>query len=184
MTGLANETFLSLGLLGVAIYFSVLVVKGLARLWLFRKLRSTAVTTWPSRAPAGYRFLVGLGCFSAGLAVVTALRERPPHHVYSQAVMALYFMLMMPLAMRIRRGLYEDGVWADTGFLPYRKIGRLAFRETPEIVLVLVPRGRSTGSFRLRVPPGEYGTVRKVLEEKIRARVLVPEKAILGLSSS
>ncbi len=184
MTGSANETVLSLGLLGVAVYFSVLVVRGLARFLLFRRLRSTAVTTWPSRPPTGYRVLVGLGALSAALAVVTVLRERPPHHVYSQAVMAVYFIAMVPLAMRIRRGLYEDGVWADTGFLPYRKIGRLAFRETPEIVLVLVPRGRSTGSFRLRVPPDEYGAVRKVLEEKIRARVLVPEKAILGLASS
>jgi hypothetical protein len=31
------------------------------------------------------------------------------------------------------------------------------------------------------VPPGEYGAVRKLLEEKIRERELTMEKAILGL---
>ena len=34
---------------------------------------------------------------------------------------------------------------------------------------------------RLLVPPEDYGTVRKLLEEKIRARQLTMEKAILGL---
>ena len=59
-------------------------------------------------------------------------------------------------------------------------IARIAFRETPEIVLILLPRGRS-GSFRLPVPPAEYGAVRRVLEDKIRARVVNIEAGILGL---
>ena len=36
-------------------------------------------------------------------------------------------------------------------------------------------------SFKLPVPGAEYGTVRKVLEEKARAGVLQLEPAILGL---
>ena len=36
-------------------------------------------------------------------------------------------------------------------------------------------------AFRLPVPPEEYGAVRKVLEEKIRARVVNMEAGILGL---
>jgi hypothetical protein len=94
--------------------------------------------------------------------------------------MAAYFILMVPLCQNIRLGFYDQGVWADTGFLPYANIGRIAFRETPEIVLILLPRGRS-GSFRLPVPPEEYGAVRKMLEEKIRARVVNIEAGILGL---
>ena len=43
-----------------------------------------------------------------------------------------------------------------------------------------MPRGGS-GSFRLPVPPDEYGTVRKLLEEKIRAQVVQMEAGILGL---
>jgi hypothetical protein len=55
-------------------------------------------------------------------------------------------------------------------------ITRLAFRETPDIVLLLLRKGG--GAFRLRVPPAEYGTVRKLLEEKIRAHVLEPESVL------
>ena len=94
--------------------------------------------------------------------------------------MAAYFILMVPLSARIHLGLYRDGVWADAGFLPYARIGRMAFRETPEIVLFLLPRGAAR-AFRLPVPAEEYGAVRKVLEEKIRERVVNVEAGILGL---
>jgi hypothetical protein len=56
----------------------------------------------------------------------------------------------------------------------------VAFRETPEVVLVLLPR-RGRGSYRLPVPPGEYGAVRKLLAEKSRAGDLHLDPAILGL---
>jgi hypothetical protein len=117
---------------------------------------------------------------SFAVAVLNGTLNRPFHHVYSQGVMAAYFIVMVPLVARIRPGLYRDGIWADRGFLSWERIGRMAFVETPEIVLVMVPRGGAS-PMRLAVPPGEYGTVRKLLEEKIRARQLTMEKAILGL---
>jgi hypothetical protein len=117
---------------------------------------------------------------AALVATLNGLVHRPVHHVVPQGVMALYFILMVPLSTRIRVGLYRDGVWADAGFLPWAEIGRLAFRETPDIVLILLPRSGSN-SFRLHVPPGEYGAVRKALEEKARARILNVEAGLLGL---
>jgi hypothetical protein len=127
-----------------------------------------------------FPFQIALGVVAAAVTVINSTLGRPLHHVYSQGVMAVYFMVMVPLSARIQLGLYRDGVWADAGFLPYEQIARMAFREAPEIVLVMVPRGRS-GAFRLPVPSSEYGAVRKILEDKIRARVVTPEKAILGL---
>jgi hypothetical protein len=112
--------------------------------------------------------------------VLNASADRPFHHVFSQAVMALYFMLIVPLSTRIQIGFYRDGVWADAGFLPYARIGRLAFRETPDIVLYLMPRGASR-PLRLPVPAAEYGAVRKVLEEKKRQGLLQTQERILGL---
>ena len=106
--------------------------------------------------------------------------DRPFVHLYGQYATAAYFILMVPLSARIRLGLYQDGVWADTGFLPYARIGRLAFREGPEIALLLLQRGAAR-AFRLVVPAEEYGAVRKVLEEKIRQRVVDVETGILGL---
>ena len=158
----------------------MLIARGLAGYRLFLKVRPTALLTWPVRRPAHFPFLFALGVVAAALAVINGTMNRPFHHVYSQGVMAVYFMVMVPLSARIQLGLYRDGVWADAGFLPYEKIARMAFREAPEIVLIMVPRGRS-GAFRLPVPSSEYGAVRKILEEKIRARVVNVEKAILGL---
>jgi hypothetical protein len=180
VTGIPNETIITVGLLGLGVYFSVLLVRGLMGYMRFRKVRPTAQLTWPVRPPAHLPFLLGLGVVATILTFVNGYLNRPFHHVYSQAVMALYFMFMVPLSARIHLGFYRDGVWADTGFLPYAKIGRMAFREGHEIVLILLPRGGSQ-SFRLPVPPEEYGAVRKVLEEKIRARVVNVEAGILGL---
>jgi hypothetical protein len=167
-------------LLGLAVYFSVAVARSLAGYLLFLKVRPTALLTWPGRRPAHFPLLIVLGFVAAALTVINGTLDRPFHHVYSQGVMAVYFTVMVPLSLKIQLGLYRDGVWADAGFLPYGKIGRMAFRETPEIVLILVPRGRS-GPFRLPVPSSEYGAVRKILEEKIRSHVVNVEKAILGL---
>jgi hypothetical protein len=173
------DVFLTLILLGLGIYFSILVAFALSRYLLFRRLRPTALLTWPGRS-RHLPLLVALGILSLGVAVLNGSLRRPFHHVYSQGVMAAYFILMVPLLSKINLGLYEDGVWADPGFLPYGRIGRMAFVESPEIILVMLPRGGSR-TFRLLVPPAEYGAVRKVLEEKIRSRVLQMEEAILGL---
>jgi len=176
----SNETVLSVVLLGLGLYFFVLLIRGLRGYLLFRKVRPTALLTWPVPRSGQLPFLLALGVVATAVTALNAYLDRPLHHVLSQALMAAYFILMVPLCQSIRLGFYDDGVWADTGFLPYAKIGRIAFRETPEIVLILLPRGGS-GSFRLPVPPEEYGAVRKVLEEKIRAREVNIEAGILGL---
>jgi len=176
----SNETVLSVVLLGLGLYFSVLLIRGLRGYLLFRKVRPTALLTWPVPRSGQLPFLLALGVVATAVTALNAYLDRPLHHVLSQALMAAYFILMVPLCHSIRLGFYREGVWADTGFLPYANIGRIAFRETPEIVLILLPRGRS-GSFRLPVPPEEYGAVRKVLEEKIRTREVNMEAGILGL---
>jgi hypothetical protein len=181
LTGAQNELMLALGLLGVSVYFSVLVVRSSFRLWFARRLRPTALLTWRPRPPLQLRWLMALGLLAAALAVVTAIRERPLFHVYAQAVTALYFVVVAPLASRVPRGLYGGGIWTETGFLGYRRIGRLAFREQGGITLILVPRGHPSGAHRLEVPPGEYGAVRRLLEDQARAGVLKVEQGLLGL---
>jgi hypothetical protein len=175
-----SDLLLTLILLALAIYFSVLVARALAAYLRFRRLAPTALVSWTPPRPRYLSWLVALGVVSFAVAVLNGTLDRPFHHVYSQGVMAAYFIVMVPLVARIRPGLYRDGIWADRGFLSWERIGRMAFVETPEIVLVMVPRGGAS-PMRLAVPPGEYGTVRKLLEEKIRARELTMEKAILGL---
>jgi Ca2+/Na+ antiporter len=180
MFGLSNDELMTLGLAGLGIYFLVLLVRGLWGYSRFRQVRSTAILTWPVARPSNYGFLLGLGVTSLVLTAVNFYLRRPVHHVVALFLMALYFVFMVPLARRIELGLYRDGVWADSGFLPYGEIARMAFREGAEIVLVLVPRG-STSPFRLPVPPAEYGAVRRLLQDKIRTHDLNMDGTILGL---
>ncbi len=175
-----NETMLTVVLGALGTYFLVLLVLGFARYSEFRRVRPTAVLIWPTPRPAHFRLLVVLGFTSVAVTVLNGLLERPLHHVLAQALMAAYFVLMVPLSATIPVGLYRDGVWADSGFLPYGQIGRISFRETPDIVLLLLPRGRSRPS-RLAIPREEYGTVRKLLEEKKREGVMNTDERILGL---
>src|SRR6266581_4157691 len=105
----------------------------------------------------------------------------------NETILSLFFLgFGVYFAVVLTRGLlgyarfHRDGVWADAGFLPWERIRHLAFRESPDLVLILLPRG-GAGSFRLPVPRGEYGAVRKLIEEKIRAQVLNVEAGILGL---
>lgn len=180
MSRLPSDTLLTLILLALAVYFSVLVARAMAAWLQFRRLAPTALVSWTPPRPRYLSWLVALGVVSFAVAVLNGTLNRPFHHVYSQGVMAAYFIVMVPLVARIRPGLYRDGVWADRGFLTWDRIGRIAFVEAPEIVLVMVPRGGSN-PMRLLVPAEDYGTVRKLLEDKIRARQLTMEKAILGL---
>jgi hypothetical protein len=175
-----HQRILSVGLLGLGVYFTVQLLRGLAGYARFRRLAPTALVSWPAPPPARMRWLVGMGVLGAVLAIVNGWLERPFHHVFGLAVMAAYFVLMVPLATRIRLGLYRDGIWSDMGFLHWRDVARIAFRETPEIVLVLLPRGGAR-SHSLPVPSEEYGRVRKLLEEKVRTGALRLEPAILGL---
>jgi hypothetical protein len=176
----ANELMLTVVLGALGVYFSVLNGRGLLRYAQFRRVRRTAVLTWPGGSPRSFALQLALGVVSGAVAVLNGYLDRPLHHVFSQAVMALYFILIVPLSGRIHLGLYRDGVWADMGFLPYARIGRMAFRESPNIVLFLLPRGGSR-PFRLPVPAEEYGAVRKLLEEKKRQGAVQTQERILGL---
>jgi hypothetical protein len=176
---MSNELMLSVVLGGVGLYFAVMVGRAGLAYARFRRVRPTALLTWPARRPPHFGMLVGLGVLAAWIAVLNGYMRRPFSHVLSQVVMSLYFILMVPLMARIRVGFYRDGVFAEGGFLPWSEIGRWAFRETPEIVLVLLSRAGS--ALRLTVPPAEYGAVRKVLEERARAHVLNVETGLLGL---
>jgi len=179
--GPVNSLAVTVALVGVGVYFSVAIVLRLVAYLRFRRERGEALATWPARRPPILPLLTLLGGVALALAAWGVAAGRPAVHVWSQASTALYFLALVPLTFRIPRGLYQNGVWADRGFLRYDEVGRLAFLEEPEIVLVLLRRGTRAGAYRLQVPPAEYGGVRKLLSERARAGVLQLDPAVLGL---
>jgi hypothetical protein len=175
-----QERLVSLGLAFLALYFGVQLLRGLAGFLCYRRVAPTAEATWPTPQPARLHLLTALGVSGAVLAAVLAGQGKPAHHVVAFALMAVYFLGMVPLARRIRLGIYHGGVWAHRGFLRWEEVARIAFVDGPPIVLLLRPR-QGGRSYKLPVPGAEYGRVRKLLDEKARAGVLHLEPGILGI---
>ena len=157
----------------------LLIVLGVGFLWAnlrlfaqfvrFLKIRSTALLTWPGRRPPFYPLLVTLGAVLALLIVykLTVLRQHPIQ-VFGESMMLIYYAYALPLSLRIGRGFYQEGIWADGGFIPYSSIGGLTWREGEQITLVMIYRMRAFAR-RLVVPENYYGAARRLLRDKIAA---------------
>lgn len=141
-----------------------IVIDGLRYL----RRRSRALVTWPGPRPPQYRLGLALGVV-LGLVIVTELVfQRRPLSLFGESMMFLYYAYAVPLSRRIGRGIYEDGIWADRGFIPYANIGGITWREGEEPTLVIVSRIRRLAR-RLVVPGRHYAAVRRLLRDKIAA---------------
>ena len=136
----------------------------------FFRLRSSAVLTWPGRRPPHYLLLLALGAIlSVLIAYKLAVLRWRPEAVFPECMMLLYFGYLVPASLKIGRGFYEDGIWADGGFVPYANIGGISWREEEHhLTLVLLDRFRDFGRL-LTVPQRYYGEARRVLRDKIAA---------------
>ena len=158
----------SLFLLGVGFLFSNLC--WLLRFLRFWRLRSSAVLTWRGRRPSYYGAVLGLGVLFGVLVFVrVAVQKQPLADAFGEGMMFVYYAYVFPLSLQIGRGLYEDGIWSDKGFVPYTEIGGLSWREDENLTLILINRVRNLVR-RLDVPPEHYGEVRRLLRDKIAAK--------------
>jgi hypothetical protein len=138
----------------------------------FRKLRSSAVLTWPGRKPPHYALMLAMGIvFGMLVFYKLVVRGWPPTQLFGESMMFVYYGYALPLSVRIGRGFYEDGIWAESGFIPYSQIGGLTWREGEEITLVLISRVRRLAR-RLVVPQAYYGAARRLLRDKIAAHAI------------
>jgi hypothetical protein len=141
---------------------------------LFRALRlkSQAVLTWPVPRPPFYGLVVAIAIV-LGILLLVEMVLRAKWRIdralplFGETMMFVYYAWMLPLdRQRIRRGFYADGVWADSGFIPYTSIGGLTWREEPEITLIVVPRMKKLAR-TLVVPSQYYAEARRLLRDKI-----------------
>ena len=154
-------------LLGVGFLWANLRL--LAQFVRYLKIRSSALLTWPGRKPPFYGLLLGLGVVM-GLLIVykLAVLRRHPIQVFGESMMLVYYAYALPLSLRIGRGFYEDGIWADGGYIPYSRIGGLSWREGEQVKLVLIYRMRAFAR-ALVVPDRYYAAARRLLRDKIAA---------------
>src|SRR3970040_2349734 len=82
----------------------------------FLRLRSSALLTWPGRRPPFYGLLLLLAAtLSVLIAYKVAVLHRHPLNVFGESMMLLYYIYALPLSLRIGRGFYEEGIWAESG---------------------------------------------------------------------
>ena len=84
--------------------------------------------------------------------------------------MFVYYGYAFPLSTRIARGFYRDGVWSDSGFMPWGQISAVSWkRGSGAVTLVLISHFRPVSPSRLQVPGHLYGQARRVLRDKVKA---------------
>ena len=131
----------------------------------YRRRRQSALLIWPGPPPPYYGLTLGLGV-ATGLLV--AFKVLVVHRqAFGEAMMFVYFGYLVPLTRRIGRGFYEDGIWADSTFIPYNEVGGISWREGEHSVsLIVISRLRNLAR-RLAVPLEHYGAARRLLRDKI-----------------
>ena len=131
----------------------------------FRRRRRTALLTWPGPVPPYYGMALALGV-TLGFLVFYKLIFTG-QQAFGESMMFLYYGYLMPLSRRIGRGFYEDGIWADSNFIPYNEVGGISWREGEHVVsLIVISRLRNLAR-RLAVPVEHYGAARRLLRDKI-----------------
>ena len=131
----------------------------------FVRRRRAALLTWPSRKPPYYGLALAIGVVLGVLVFYKLVRLH--RQAFGEGMMFLYYAYLLPLNLRIRRGFYEEGIWADTSFIPYNEVGGISWRESEhEVTLIVISRLRNLAR-RLSVPIENYGAARRLLRDKI-----------------
>ena len=159
-------------LLALGVLFVIVDLKVGAQLVSWWRKRKQAIVTWPGPRPPFYAINLAIGVLLGILLFVTSYIEvglqrrgwAAAPSMFGVGMMFLYYGYLLPLSTRIRRGLYRDGVWTDSGFMPYTEIGGLTWKGDDTLVLA---SSHKTLARRLRVPGVHLGEVRHFLREKI-----------------
>lgn len=164
--------WLGVGFLAVNLYLLVQYVRYVAR-------RRRALLIWPPPPPPYPALGLGIAAALALLVAYKLLALGLP--VFGETMMLLYYGGLAPLSRRIARGFYEDGIWANTGFIGYGDVGGLSWRETPHAVSLLVTSRTRSVARRLAVPLQHYAAARRLVSDHIRQAVIRPTPTGLGL---
>ena len=140
----------------------------------YMKRRRGALLTWRGPKPPYYVMQLAIGVFLGVILIYNVGRTyreyqgfRMDSRIFGQAMMFLYYAYLFPLTRNITRGFYEDGIWAESAFMPYKEIGGISWREGEhDVALIMTSRLRNLAR-RLIVPGNHYAAARRLLRDKI-----------------
>lgn len=160
LVGLLPQVLFVLGL-----GFFVANIRAAVDLVQWARRKSGAMVVWRPPKPPFYALSLAIGAAMGCLLLSALFVPRPLPAVFGEFMMFVYYAAVVPANARISRGLYADGIWADTGFMPYEQIGGLRWH-ADDSTLVVASRLRTLAR-RLPVPGPRLGEVRRLLREKI-----------------
>src|SRR4051812_34044510 len=167
---MAPEVLLQRLLFLFGIGFLAANIKVIVELLRFQQRKRASLLMWENPKPKYYGFSLGLGVILGLLfAFKLFIQHRPPATLFGEAMMFTYYGYAFPLSTRISRGFYQDGVWADTGFMPWRQISAVSWKEEQGHVTLVLISGRRQIARRLEVPGRLYGQARRLLRDKVKA---------------
>jgi len=147
-------------------------VKVGADLLRYQRRKRSALLIWQSPKPRYYHFSLALGVVLVCLfAFKLFVQHREMKTLLGEAMMSVYYVFAVPLSSRISRGFYRDGVWSDSGFMTWKQISAVSWKEEEGVTLILISHFRNIAR-RLQVPGHLYGQARRVLRDKIRDHAL------------
>jgi hypothetical protein len=160
---------LQLGLGSLVLALNLVLGARLLRAW---RMRRSAVLAWVAPRPPYYGITLFIGVVFGGLVLLEFfVLRRAFGYWFFDLMMLIYYGYLTPLSARVRRGFYEDGIWAEGGFVRYGDIGGLTWRDGPPLTLVLGYRERPIAR-RLLVPPQHYAAARRLLRDRMEAHEL------------
>jgi len=163
-----DQTLLSRLLYVIGAGFAVVNLHQFYQYFRYRRLRRTALLIWGPQRPPFYRLFLWVGAVLAILIFYKlAVLKLHPKFVFGETMMLVYYVYALPLGLKIGRGFYEDGIWAETSFIPYNEVGGISWREGErQVTLIVISRLRNLAR-RLTVPGDKYGAARRLLRDKI-----------------
>jgi hypothetical protein len=165
ISGVSVQTILTGVLLALGAGFLFANARLILQYAQFLRRRRNALLIWPSPKPPYYKMALGLGVVFGLLVLYKILVLR--RQAFGEVMMFVYYAYLVPLNLRIRRGFYEDGIWADSAFIPYKEVGGISWREgKQQVTLIVISRLRNLAR-RLAVPMENYAAARRLLRDKI-----------------
>jgi hypothetical protein len=146
-----------------------------------RRLRPSAVLTWPVPHPPFHSVEVTLSVILFILVFVKLIVLRQlPTTAFGEIMMLVYYGYMRPRRLQLAYGFFRRGVWMHDGFLAYRDIGEIKWHEDDQVTLLLVPKSQQAAR-RLVVPQEYFGAVRRILRDRIAAGEITLDGKTLDL---
>jgi hypothetical protein len=160
-----SQPFLTGVLLLLGVGFFIANAKLVLEYTQYLKRRPSALLVWPTPKPPYYAVALSIGVALGILVFVKIFVLRM--QAFGETMMFAYYAYLMPLSRRIGRGFYEDGIWADSAFIPYSEVGGISWREgEQQVTLIVVSRLRNLAR-RLVVPGDKYRAAQRLLRDKI-----------------